>query len=249
MAEDCRHHVIDAKIAARRFFFWLLRCCRPSLLTIAASLSVASLPQRVRALELSPPIVVLESPPAPDSDPESDRLLIGTAMVCTLLMFAMDSAAYIIAVDIKELKYSDRDDTPRPRNDSDVDDTVQELPSWSEMESSLTLDDAGLSPESPAPSVGPASKSTGARWRNVSVRQQEQLPLTAAVLWGSVIAAGDSEALVVLLPVYVALRLLYVVAYVRAWQPWRSIAWILSQLVVVASSFVGLLAALGSDGP
>lgn len=80
------------------------------------------------------------------------------------------------------------------------------------------------------------------RWARIATNQIESVPLSLYVLWAGVFAGVGINA-AYCFGAYVALRVLFLIFYLFALQPWRSIAFVLGSATVVAASCLGILTA------
>lgn len=96
--------------------------------------------------------------------------------------------------------------------------------------------------------VSDVDRQQDARWRRIVANDLENIPLGLIVLWSAALASSAKESeggigVIVLTIVFTVARFAYTACYVFALQPWRTVAWTLGVLSVVAAVFLGIVVA------
>jgi uncharacterized MAPEG superfamily protein len=86
------------------------------------------------------------------------------------------------------------------------------------------------------------------RWHRIAENQAEQLPYALYVFAGAQIVGGNTTALFCCICAYAAFRVIYVVCYLLALSPWRTIIFMLGQLTCLATIGVGIAGCGGDIG-
>lgn len=104
-------------------------------------------------------------------------------------------------------------------------------------------------PSRPLPNPTESDKHNDERWRKIVGNHAETMAFAFITFLISVFVCGYSGnhsarlALLILIIIYGFLRILWTFAYVFAWQPFRTIFWLLSMMCVFGGGFVGIVAA------
>ena len=89
-----------------------------------------------------------------------------------------------------------------------------------------------------------AAKEIADRWKRIVTNTVETVPISFVIfaLATFVVVRENSRlALIVVIPVFVFCRVLYVVCYANALQPWRSLVWAVSICCTLVAIFVAVI--------
>ena len=104
-------------------------------------------------------------------------------------------------------------------------------------------------PGRPLPNPSYLDKQNDERWRKIVGNHAETMAFAFITFLISVYVCGYSGnhsarlALLILIIIYGFLRFIWTFAYIFAWQPFRTIFWMMSMLCVFGGGFVGIIAA------
>lgn len=104
-------------------------------------------------------------------------------------------------------------------------------------------------PGRPLPNPTESDKQSDERWRKIVGNHAETMAFAFTVFLISVYVCGYSGnhsarlALLILIIIYGFLRVIWTFAYIFAWQPFRTIFWLLSMMCVFGGGFVGIVTA------
>ena len=86
-----------------------------------------------------------------------------------------------------------------------------------------------------------AAKEVAERWKRIMTNTIETVPISFvifALATAMVIREESRLALIVVIPVFVFSRMLYIVCYANALQPWRSLVWAVSICCALVAIFI-----------
>lgn len=96
--------------------------------------------------------------------------------------------------------------------------------------------------------VSEADKQNDMRWRRIVANDLENIPLGLIVLWTAAMATSAKGSdggvgVMVLTILFTIARFVYTFCFVKALQPWRTVAWMTGVLSVVVAACLGVVVA------
>lgn len=95
-----------------------------------------------------------------------------------------------------------------------------------------------------AANENPKIKEEMTRWKRIVSNALETCPLAFIIFAIAVFVVAKENsrlALIVVIPIFVFYRLIYIFAYVYALQPYRTVVWIISILCILVAGFIAVI--------